>query len=90
VAVPDIDIGSRRPALPRKRSPFKTKDGSVDVWFAAEYASIVDEVSSWKIICTINNDVVVLEEPQCIVTGQSRIMRFNLDMWIYIAQTIAG
>src|SRR6266700_2820902 len=77
------------PIMPGKTpsTPPSAKDGTIDVRLAREHAGVVDKVARGKIVRAVNNDVVVLKQPHGIFAGQARLMRFDLDMRIAIAQT---
>src|SRR5678815_1370976 len=70
--------------------PFKAEYGSVDIWLASQDTGIVHQVTSGKVIGAVNNDVVILEKTERVVTCQSCLVGLDLNMRIDISQAIPG
>src|SRR5215204_6097171 len=71
------------------RLTFKPENRAVDVWLAAQHTRVVHEIARGKVVSAVDDDVVVAEESHRVVTRETRLVRFDLDVRIDIAQTIA-
>src|SRR6185369_12089338 len=60
------------------RLSFKAKDRAVDVWLATQHTRIVHEIARRKVVCAVDDDVVVAEEPHGVMTREARLVRFDL------------
>src|SRR5260370_8655836 len=71
------------------RLSFKTKDRSVNVRFAGEYASIVYQIARGKVVRAVHDDVVVDEKIQRIRARQFRFVCFYLNVRINVFDAVA-
>src|ERR1044072_7991296 len=69
--------------------PLESEDRTIDVWLATQHTRVVHKIARGKVVSAIDDDVVVAEEPQRVMTRETRLVRFNLDVRIDIAHTIA-
>ena len=58
---------------------FKLKNRTIDIGFFKNHTGIIDQITCWKIICTIDDNVIIFDDIQCIfiVSGTSKT-----SMWI--------
>src|SRR5271154_5234372 len=68
----------------------EAKNGAVDVGLAEEHGRVGDEVTRWKIVGAVHDDVVVLQNVESLLAGEMRFERINLNIRIQITQAIAG
>ena len=47
--------------------PFKTEDGSVDIWLLQEHTGVISQVTRGEIIRAVDNNVVGPDQIECIV-----------------------
>src|SRR5262249_10283480 len=71
------------------RLDFEQEDRTVNVWLLTQYARVVDEIASGKVVSAVDDDVVVAKELHRVVTRQTRLVRLDLDVRIDVAQPIA-
>src|SRR5437868_8167311 len=69
---------------------FKTKDRTVNVRLAGQHAGIIHQIARGKIICAVDDHVVVYKQTQSVLAGQSGLVRFDLDVWIDVFDAIAS
>ena len=60
----------------------KAEDGAVDVRFAQEGTSVVDQITGGEIVCAVDDDVVGAKELQRIVRAEGDLVRLHLDVGI--------
>src|SRR5438128_183475 len=70
------------------RLSFKTKDRAVNIWFAGEHAGVVYQVARGKIVRAVDDHVIVDEQPQRVLAGQTGLVSFDLDVRIDVLETI--
>src|SRR6185369_5407140 len=68
---------------------FETKNRAVNIWLAGEHTGVVDQGARGKIVCAVDDHIIVNEEAQGVLAGHPRLMRFNLNMRIDVLEAIA-
>src|SRR5580704_6196907 len=70
--------------------PFKAEDGSIHIGLSENHASVVNEITSRKIVRAIHHDVVILQDVERIFTPQTSFEAVDLNVGIQVPQTIGG
>ena len=60
----------------------KSKDRAVDVRFLRQNADLIRKVARRKIICSVNDDVIVLNDLHRVLTSKHHIVQVDPDIWI--------
>src|SRR5207244_12649336 len=61
---------------------------AVNIWFAGEHAGVVYQVARGKIVRAVDDHVIVDEQPQRVLAGQTGLVSFDLDVRIDVLETI--
>src|SRR3989454_2412632 len=70
------------------RLAFEAEDRSVDVWLVQEDRRIVHEVSGREVVRSIDDDVVVFQNVQCVLRGEARLVRLDVDVRVDLSDAL--
>src|SRR5438034_4434614 len=73
-------IAGTFPGIEYRGLAFETEDAAVDIGLVQKHASIVDQIASRKIVGTIDDNVVVLQNVESIVGPQHRLIGIHLNV----------
>ena len=69
---------------------FKSKNRTVHNWNTKFDAGIIQQISTWKIICSVNDDVVTRKNLNNIFGAQARVVSYDINIWIEHRQGFFG
>ena len=81
-----------RPAQVRRehrRLTLKAEYRAVDVRLARKNADVVRQISSWKIIRSVNDHIVPGHKLRCVFTGETARVQFDFDLRVNVVQAIS-
>ena len=73
-----------------RRLPFEAEDAAVGVGNLEEHARVVDEIPRSEVVGAIEDDVVALEELECIRRGQARLVGLDMHLGVDRGQAVAS
>ena len=69
---------------------FKSKNRTVHNWNTKFDAGIIQQISTWKIVCSVNDDVVTRKNLNNIFGAQARVVSYDINIWIKHRQGFFG
>src|SRR5208283_421975 len=87
-----IQAAIARPILVSKHRglAFEAKNGAIHVRLLQQYAGVVHQVACRKIVSAVDNDVVILQDVQCILAREAGVKLVDPQVRIDIEHAIGG
>src|SRR5690242_8835938 len=67
----------------------ETEDRPVDVGLAQQYARVVREIARREVIGAVDDDVVVANDVERVLGGETRLVGLDVDVRIHVANTLS-
>ena len=66
----------------------KTEDGAIDIRFACKNTDVIGQISRRKIIRAVHDHIVLRDKLECVLTGETALVQFDVDLRIDVPQAV--